>query len=56
MDEVGRHWRRDPPGLLVSNEGNFRNLQLEVERDQPQGLYPDLGIRSSEGFQAEEGR
>ena len=53
MDDVGRHWRRDLPGLLVSNDGNFRNLQ--VERDQPQGHYPDVANRSSEGFQAEEG-
>ena len=54
MDDVGRHWRQDLPGLLVSNEGNFRNLQ--VERDQPRGHYPDVAIRSSEGFQANEGR
>ena len=54
IDDVGRHWRRDLPGLLVSNGENFRNLQ--VERDQPQGHYPDVSIRSSEGFQAEEGR
>ena len=55
MDDVGRHLRRDLPGLLVSNEGNFRNRQ--VERDQPQGHYdPDVASRSSEGFQANEGR
>ena len=36
-------------GLLVSNEWNFRNLQ--VERDQLQRHYLDVAIRSSEGFQ-----
>ena len=46
MDDVGRHWRR-LPGLLVSNEGRFRNLQ--VERDRPQGHYPDVAIRSNNG-------
>ena len=52
MDDVGRHWRRDLPGQPVStgNEGNFRNLQ--VERDRPQGHYPDVAISSSERFQA----
>ena len=61
MDNVGRHWRQDQPGLLIHNECtcqlNFRNLQ--VERNQPQGHYPDVSkkkIRSSEGFQANEGR
>ena len=36
MDSAGR---LDLPGLLVSNEGNFRNLQ--VERGKPQGHCPD---------------
>ena len=43
-----RWWQLDLPGQLVSNEGNFWNLQ--VERDQPQGNYPDKAIKSSEGF------
>ena len=51
MDDAGH---LDLPGLLVSNEGNFRNLQ--VEKGKPQGHCPDIAIRSSEGFQAEEGR
>ena len=65
---VGRTWRAwcttlDVTGveiclaysrLLVSNEGKYRNLQ--VERDQPPGHYPDVAIRTSEGFQTEEGR
>ena len=55
MNDVGRHWRRDLPGLLVINVGNLRNFQ--VERDHPQGHYPDKAIRSSsEGFHAGEGR
>ena len=28
MDDVGRHRRRDLPGLLLSNERNFRSLQV----------------------------
>ena len=47
----GRHWLQDLPGLLVSNEGNFRNLQVGL--DQPLGHYPDGAIRSSGAFKQE---
>ena len=53
----GRHWHQDLLGLIVSNKGNFRNLQVErYLRQQPQGHYPHWAIRSSERFQAGEGR
>ena len=43
MDDVGRHWRRDLPGLLISNERNFRTFKLR-------GInLKDVAIRSNNG-------